>query len=160
MARGKQAASYAQAPYGLADRSFCALMAEAILAWDVRADVRKSAEVVILYALTCCWPASHYARRDRDKWTHKATAAFRVSERELAELTGFTRPRVHRALKNLLDAGFVVELAPSKPRGEGRGTAPATYAFKCHLATQSMSYKAVGSESADQQNSPAQTWRL
>lgn len=149
---------YAQGQYGQLDRDFCALMAE-IAAWDVRADVRKSAAVVALYALTCCWPASHYPKRERDKWPHKAKAAFRVSERELAELAGFSRPRVHRALTSLLATGFVVELAPAKPRGEGRGTAPATYAFRCHVGTQSMSYEPVSPESPDPPQ-PVQAWDL
>lgn len=149
---------YAQGQYGQLDRDFCALMAE-IVAWDARANVRKSAAVVALYALTCCWPASHYPKRERDKWPHKAKAAFRVSERELAEATGFSRPRVHRALENLLGAGFVVLLAPAKPWGEGRGTAPAIYAFRCHVGTQKVGSAPIGSESPDQ-SSPAQPWDL
>lgn len=149
---------YAQGQYGQLDRDFCALMAE-IVAWDVRANVRKSAAVVALYALTCCWPASHYPKRERDGWPHKAKAAFRVSERELAEATGFSRQRVHRALENLLGAGFVVLLAPAKPWGEGRGTAPAIYAFRCHVGTRKVSSSSVSSEPADQ-SSPAQPWDL
>lgn len=159
MTRGRQAATYGKTPYGKLDADFCALVGEVWHMEGVRSDVRHAAEMVTLYALTRCWPASHYTKRDRDKWSTKATAAFRVSERELAELTGFSRPRVHRALVNLLDAGFVIELAPAKPRGEGRGTAPATYAFKCHLATQSMSYESVSSESPDPPQ-PVQAWDL
>lgn len=157
MARSRQAATYAKPPYGLIDADFCALMAEMISTWGIRADVRKSAEIVALYALTRCWPATNYPRRERDKWSHKATAAFRTSERELAELTGFSQKRVHSALKALFTAGFIIELAPSSHRGEGRGSTPATVAFKCHLATQSMSYKAERTKATDQPQ-PAQAW--
>lgn len=159
MARGRQqSTTYATAPYGQADAAFAALMAE-ILVMDARADVRRSAAIVALFALTLCWPSEHFPKRDRDRWTHRATAAFRVSERELAEPAGFSRPRVHNALKALLDAGYVVELAPARPRGEGRGTAPATYAFRCHLAAQSVSHKAVSSEAPDPPQ-PAQAWHI
>jgi hypothetical protein len=150
---------YAQAPYGQIDAAFCALIAE-ILAWDVRADVRKSAAVVALYALTRCWPASHYPKRERDKWSHKATAAFRLSERELAELTGFKRQKCRTALKKLIDAGCLVELAPAAARGEGRGSTSPTYAFRCHVGTQSVSSVSVISSEPADQSRPTQTWSL
>lgn len=145
--------TYATAPYGQIDAAFCDLVGE-IQAWDVRADVRSAAVVVALRALTHVWPSSHFTKRMRDKWSHKATAAFRLSERELAELTGFSQKKVHTALARMVEAGFVVELAPLSHRGESRGTTPPTYAFKCHVSTQS-----VSSETPDQ-NRPTQTWRL
>lgn len=151
--------TYAQAPFGQIDAAFCDLMAE-ILALDVRADVRNAVIVVALRALTRVWPASHFPKRERDKWSHKATAAFRVSERELAEITGFTRQKCRTALKKLIDAGYLVELAPAAARGEGRGSTSPTYAFRCHVATQSASSVSVISSEPADQSRPAQTWSL
>lgn len=161
MARSRQATSYGKTPFGKLDADFCNLMSE-ILAWDIRADVRRSAAMVALWSLTRCWPSAHFRKTERDRWTHKATAAFRVSERELAELCGFSRPRVHRALKALREGGFIVELAPAKPLGEGRGTAPATCAFACHLGISakavSVSSVSASSEAPDPPQ-PVQAWR-
>lgn len=153
MARGSMI--YAQVPYGQADAAFVALMCE-ILAWDVRADVRTAALMVALWALTRCWPSKHFSKAKRDKWSHKAAAAFQTSERELSELTGFSQKRVHTALDKMQEAGFIVELAPLSHRGEGRGTTPPTYAFRCHMGTQSVSSEKKRTD----QSSPAQTWRL
>lgn len=159
----RKQATYATAPYGLADIEFCKYIAELEACHGIRSDVRRNCVVLSVCALTRTWPASHYPKRDREKWSHKATAAFRVSERELAELAGFSRPRIHRALESLLAAGFVVELAPAKPRGEGRGTAPATYALKCHMGSPAkpdpISSDSISSEAPDPR-SPAQTWSL
>jgi len=146
---------YAQTPYGQADAAFCALVAE-ILAWDMRRDVRSTAVLLAVCALTRVWPASHFTKKERAKWSHKAAAAFQTSERELAELTGFSQKRVHTALDKMQEAGFIVELAPLSHRGEGRGTTPPTYAFRCHLGTQSFSSEKKRTD----QSSPAQTWRL
>ena len=96
---------YAQTPYGQADAAFCALMAE-ILAWDMRRDVRSTAVLLAVCALTRVWPASHFTKKERAKWSHKAAAAFQTSERELAELTGFSQKRVHTALDKMQEAGF------------------------------------------------------
>lgn len=163
MARSRQAASYAQAPYGQLDAAFCDLM-DRLEALDVRRDVQSTARRAALRLLTQVWPSTHYSKRDRDRWTHKATAAFQVSERELAELAGYSQKRAHNALATLLKAGAIVELAPANHRGEGRGTSPATYAFKCHL-TQSTSPKksasaSVSSDSRGTDQPQTAQWRL
>lgn len=157
MAR-RQQATYATAPYGLADMAFCKYIAELEACEGIRSDVRRNCVVVSVAALTLCWPASHYPKRERAKWSHRATAAFRVSERELAELVGRSRPSVHTSLAALLETGFVVELAPPSHRGEGRGSTAATYALRCHVGTQSVSSEAVSSEATDQPQPVAQAW--
>ena len=161
MARSKKPTTYATAPYGLADMGFCEYIAELEACRGIRSDVRRNCVVVSVCALTRCWPASHYPKRERDRWARKATAAFRVSERELAELTGFSQKRVHNALKALFTAGFIIELAPPSHRGEGRGSTPATYALKCHadicVKSLSVSSISVSSEATDQSR-PAQSW--
>ena len=122
---------YAETPYGQIDAGFCDLINE-LLTIKMRSDVRRSSIMVALTALTRCWPSNHFPVYEQDKWSYEVVAAFQMSERELAELCGFSHQRVRSALKALRDAGLVIELAPAKPRGEGRGTAPTIYAFKCH----------------------------
>jgi len=123
---------YAETPYGQIDAGFCDLISE-LLTIKMRSDVRRSAIMVALTALTRCWPSNHFPVYEQDKWPYEVVAAFQVSERELAELAGMSHPRVRRALKNLRDTGLIVELAPMKARGNDRGSIPTTYAFKCHV---------------------------
>lgn len=163
MARSKT--SYATAPFAMIDAPFCDLM-ERLDALDVRRDVQCTARNAALRLLTRVWPASHFSRRERDRWSHKATAAFRISERELAELAGYSQKRAHNALATLLKSGTIMELAPADHRGEGRGSTPPTYAFSCHLAekqptspAKSGSVSGSGSEGTDQPQA-VQTWRL
>lgn len=155
---------YAQTPYGQADGAFCQLVAE-LLAWGIRRDIRTTATLLAVCALTRAWPADHFTRKERAKWPTKAKAAFRVSEAELAEISGTSRTRVHTAIRAMLEAGFVVELAPLTHRGEGRGTTPPTYALKCHVdfkATRpdSVSSDSKSSEGADQRSHASQGWDL
>ena len=123
---------YAEAPYGQIDAGFCDLINE-LLTIKMRSDVRRSSIMVALTALTRCWPSNHFPVYEQDKWSYEVVAAFQMSERELAELTELSRQRVRSALKSLLAAGLIVELAPMKARGNDRGSIPATYAFKCHV---------------------------
>jgi len=154
---------YAQTPYGQADAAFCALVAE-ILAWDMRRDVRSTAVLLAVCALTRVWPASHFTKKERAKWSTKAKAAFRVSESELSEISGASRTRVHTAVKAMREAGFVVELAPLSHRGEGRGTTPPTYALRCHVEfsddSSTVSSISISSEGADQRSHASQEWDL
>lgn len=163
MARNRQQASYATAPYGLADVSFCKYIAELETYKGIRSDVRRNCVVASVGALTRTWPASHYPKRERDKWSHKATAAFQVSERELAEVADMSHQSARTALKTLVRAGFIVELAPMRARGNDRGSTPPTYALKCHLArpaeSVSVSSASVGSGGADQPQ-PKQAWHV
>lgn len=162
MARSRQATNYATAPYGLADMAFCKYIAELETRKGIRSDVRHNCVVVSVAALTRTWPTSHYPKRERDRWTHKATAAFRVSERELAELAGMSHQRARTALKALLETGFIVELSPMRARGNDRGSTPPTYALKCHVhhpaKSDSMGSDSMGSGGSDQPQ-PVQAWR-
>ncbi len=161
MARSKKPTTYATAPYGLADMAFCEYIAELETCRGIRSDVRCNCVVVSVCALTRCWPASHYPKRERDRWARKATAAFRMSERELAELTGLSHQSARTAIKTLLARGFVVELAPMRARGNERGSTPPTYALKCHVRvsdnTDSVSSVSMSSGGADQ-SQPVQAW--
>ena len=157
---------YATAPYGQADAGFCKFVAE-LQAWDMRKDVRGAAVLLAVGALTRSWSADHYPKKERTKWSAKAKAAFRASESELAEATGISRTRVHTAIKAMLDAGFIVELAPLSHRGEGRGTTPPTYALACHLVAKGAGSISVsdlgsvsGSEGADERSHASQGWNL
>ena len=161
MARSRQQANYATAPYGLADVNFTKYIAELEAYRGIRSDVRRNCVVASVCALTRTWPASHYPKRERDRWATKATAAFQVSERELAEVAGMSHQSARTALKTLLRAGFIVELAPMRARGNDRGSTPPTYSLKCHLArpaeSVSVSSVSIGSGGADQPQ-PAQAW--
>ena len=155
---------YATAPYGQADANFCKFVAE-LQAWDMRRDVRRTAVLLAVSALTRTWPADHFSKKERAKWTTKAKAAFQASESELAEISGTSRTRVHTAIGTMVGAGFVVELAPLTHRGEGRGTTPPTYALKCHLVAKPASSvsdlgSVSGSEGADERSHASQGWNL
>ena len=151
--------SYATAPYGMADAAWCQFMG-GLLAWGVRADVREAAQTVSWWALTRLWPSSHFPKRARERWAARATAAFRVSERELSELTGLSRQRVRTAVSRMVEDGFLVELSPATTRGEGRGSTAPTYAFSCHVVDGGESFS-IESAGADGESSRVQTgWRL
>ena len=131
----------------------------------MRKDVRSAAVLLAVGALTRAWSADHYPKKERAKWSAKAKAAFRASESELAEATGTSRTRVHTAIRAMIDAGFVVELAPLSHRGEGRGTTPPTYALRCHLIAKPVSSvsdlgSVSGSEGADERSHASQGWNL
>ena len=129
----------------------------------IRSDVRRNCVIVSACALTRTWPAGHYAKRDRSTWNQEAAAAFRLSGRELAELTGMSHQSARTALKTLLATGFIVELAPMRARGNDRGSTPPTYALKCHIRhttkSDSMGSDSMGSGTADQPQ-PVQAWDL
>lgn len=127
--------SYARGKWAASDAAFCDQM-DAVQSLDVRADVLDAMLRVLRRCHASMWPASHWTK-ERKAWhapyRGRALPAFRASLRELSALTGLTVNRVRTALRVAEEHGVIVRLSDPVPRGEGRGSVPATYAFSCYV---------------------------
>ena len=123
--------TYATGKWAASDGAFCDLMDRAQSLGE-RADVVDA----VLRCLRRChvelWSASSFS--SSKSWKVKASAAFQVSESDLAESTGLSRQRVRTFFRIAEERGLIVKLSERKPRGDGRGSVPAVYTFACYVS--------------------------
>ena len=121
---------YATGKWAASDGAYCDLMDRAQTIGE-RADVVDA----VLRCMRRChvelWDASSFKSRS---WKVKASAAFQVSESDLASSTGLSRQRVRTFFRVAEDHGLIVKLSDRRPRKDERGSVPAVYTFACYVS--------------------------
>lgn len=122
---------YATGKWAASDGAYCDLMDRAQTIGE-RADVVDA----VLRCMRRChvelWDASSF--KSSRSWKVKASAAFQVSESDLAASTGLSRQRVRTFFRVAEDHGLIVKLSERKPRKDERGSVPAVYTFACYVS--------------------------